>query len=116
MNSVELLQIISRWERSKSAQAVLVAHAVNLVNHLVRKEMDAVVDRLCCTEEDLTEENLDLTTEGEMASKLKPAAPTLEKFEVYTANGSAGEEKQIRLEKGANITTRIGSTSSSRST
>ncbi|KAF9642100.1 hypothetical protein BDM02DRAFT_3069948, partial [Thelephora ganbajun] len=94
MNSVELPQVVDRWERrSKSAQPVLAAHAVNLVNRLVKKELDVVVGHLNRTGHDLTEENLGLITEEEMVSTLKPAAPTLWKFLKSTSQTSQQEKR-----------------------
>jgi len=94
MNSIELPQIVSRWERkSKSARPVLVTHAVNLVNGLIKKEMDAVVDHLRCAGEDLTEKNLSLITEGEMVLKLKPAAPTLWTILKFASSTSQQEKR-----------------------
>lgn len=94
MNSAELPQIIGRWERrSKSAQPVLVTHAVDLVNRVVEKEMDAVVGHLRCTGEELTEENLSSVTEEEMASTLKPVAPTLWRVLKSTSQTSQQEKR-----------------------
>jgi len=94
MNSVELPHIVDRWERrSKSARRVLAVQAVDFISRLVGKEMDAVVDHLRCPEEDLTEENLSLVTEGEMVSILKPAAPTLWKIMKFASRTSQQEKR-----------------------
>ena len=110
MNSIELPHIVDRWERrSESARPVLATQAVNLVNRVVGKEMDAVVDHLRCPEEDLTGENLNLVTEGEMVSTLKPAAPTLWKILKFASCTSQQEKrnktdrKKVRTQREARL-------------
>ena len=98
MNSVELPQILDQWERSRSAHPVLVAHSLNLVNRLVEKEMSAVVDHLRCASKDLTEENLVSITEGEMVSRLKPAAPTLWKL-LKSASQTSQQERRNKSDR-----------------
>lgn len=98
MNSVELPQIVDRWERkSKSARPILVTQAVNCIDRLIEKEMDVVVDHLRSTGEDLTEENLDSITE-KMVSILKPAAPTLWKM-LKSMSQSSQQEKRNKSDR-----------------
>lgn len=99
MNSIELPQIIDRWERrSKSARPVLVTHAVGLVDRLIKEEMDVVVTRLRCTGEDLNEENLTLVTEEEMVPMLKPVAPTLWSI-LKAASHTSQQEKRNKSDR-----------------
>jgi len=98
MNSLELPEILKQWsKKSEAARRSLTQWATDHVTQLINTEMNAVVEKLRCDGEDLSEETFLSITPRSVTLLLKPEVPTLWRI-LKSASRTSQQEKRKKEE------------------